>query len=70
MSSSVKKIILNTAQAGLFLLFAAEPPRALAAVPELINFQGKLADSGGKAVTSTVPIVFKLYAAAAGGSPV
>ncbi|MCX5793036.1 MAG: hypothetical protein NTY45_12605, partial [Elusimicrobia bacterium] len=69
MNRSIKTGIFRTALAGLCAIstFAAT---GRAAVPELINFQGKLADSTGKAVTSVVPMVFKFYTAAAGGSPV
>lgn len=51
----------------LMLLTAADTARA--AVPGLINFQGKLTDPAGKAVTAVVPMKFKLYTAAAGGVP-
>ena len=63
-------MLFSAATAGLFMIspFAAMP--ALAAVPELINFQGKLTNSTSKAVTTVVPMVFKFYTAAAGGSAV
>ena len=63
----MKTITLYAALAGLSLIFSVP---AGAAVPELINFQGKLTDSAGAAVTSSVPMAFKFYAAASGGSPV
>jgi hypothetical protein len=58
--------ILRPALAALLLLAAG----AEAAVPRLINFQGKLSDSGGGAVTSPVSMVYKIYTAASGGAPV
>ena len=70
MKSSIKTGILNAALVwGIMILTAALMP-ALAAVPELINFQGKLTDSSDKAVTSVVPMVFKFYTTATGGSPI
>ena len=57
--------ILRPALAALLLLSAG----AEAAIPRLINFQGKLSDSGGTAVTSAVPMVFKIYPVASGGAP-
>ena len=70
MKSSIKTGILNAALVwGIMILTAASMP-VLAAVPELINFQGKLTDLSDKAVTSVVPMVFKLYATATGGSPI
>src|ERR1035437_9410099 len=64
MKNSKKTKIFSVALAGLFmlLLFAATPVRAT--VPEMINFQGKLTDSAGKAITSAVPMVFNLYTTA------
>jgi len=70
MKRSMKTKILNTALSGLFLMLTGSAVPSGAAVPELINFQGKLADSGGKPITSAVPMVFKLYQGATGGSPV
>lgn len=35
----------------------------------LINYQGRLTDSGGTPVTGSVPVVFSLYATASGGTP-
>jgi len=49
------------------LLFSAG---AEAAVPRLINFQGKLSGSGGEAVTTPVSMDFNIYTAASGGAPV
>lgn len=68
MKSRIQTGILNTARAALFtvLIFAADSARA--AVPELINFQGKLTDSAGTAITVSVPMVFKFYTTATGGS--
>ena len=68
MKSDLKTISSEAALAVLLLLTGAATP-ALAAVPELINFQGKLTDSAGTAITSSVPMVFKFYADASGGSP-
>ncbi|MFA7008682.1 MAG: hypothetical protein WC204_07455, partial [Elusimicrobiales bacterium] len=69
MKSSMKMAVFSAALGGLLMVLAAAPP-ARAAVPELINFQGKLTGADGKAVSRLVPIVFKFYTAAAGGSPV
>ncbi|MDD5210011.1 MAG: hypothetical protein PHV36_11535 [Elusimicrobiales bacterium] len=68
MKSRIQKEISNAALAALFtiLIFAANSARA--AVPELINFQGKLTDSAGTAITVSVPMVFKFYTTATGGS--
>ena len=68
-SNSMKTGICGAALAGLFMIVTAAVTPALAAVPGLINFQGKLADSNGKAVTGVVPMVFKFYTTASGGSP-
>ena len=68
MKSNVKTISSGAALAVLLLLAGSATP-ALAAVPELINFQGKLTDSAGTAITSSVPMLFKFYADASGGSP-
>ncbi len=70
MERGMKTWILNTALSGLLLMFTVPALPAGAAVPELINFQGKLADSVGKPITTAVPMVFKLYQGATGGSPV
>lgn len=58
--------ILGPALPALLLLAAGTE----AAVPRLINFQGKLSDSVGKAVTSPVSMLFKIHTAASGGAPV
>ena len=42
---------------------------ALAAAPRTINHQGNLAGAGGAPVTATVTMVFSLYGAASGGTP-
>jgi len=69
MKTSIKTGFFGAALSGLFLIFALAAG-GRAAVPELINFQGKLTDSGGRTVASSVQIVFSFYTAAAGGSPV
>ena len=70
MKSSIKTGIFNAMMAGALLISAGAAVPALAAVPELINFQGKLTDASGKAVTTAVHIVFSFYTAAANGTPV
>jgi len=60
-------MILKAARAGLLVILAALVTPAWAGVPELINFQGKLTDAKGKAITDAVPMVFKLYTSASGG---
>ncbi|OGR66587.1 MAG: hypothetical protein A2X31_04510 [Elusimicrobia bacterium GWB2_63_22] len=67
MKSNIKTISSGAALAVLLLLAGGATP-ALAAVPELINFQGKLTDPAGTAITGSVPMVFKFYAAASGGA--
>ncbi len=52
---------LNNALLGLFIVLTAAAAPALGAVPELINFQGKLTNSAGNPVTAVVPMVFRLY---------
>lgn len=68
MKSRIKTGILKAARAGLFTILALTAGSARAAVPELINFQGKLTDSAGTAITTSVPMVFKFYTTATGGS--
>jgi len=51
----------------LFLAFSAYPQAE--SVPLLINFQGRIFDSGGQPVTNAVEMVFKFYAYPEGGSP-
>ena len=41
---------------------------AWAAVPWMINYQGRLTDTGGSAVTGSVTIIFRLYDAATAGT--
>lgn len=43
---------------------------AQAAVPGLINFQGRLTDSNGSPVTSSTSLTFRLYQVESNGSPV
>ena len=45
----------------LIILFNLIAISAFAAVPRYINFQGKLAGAGGKAVSGTINMKFKLY---------
>jgi len=40
-----------------------------AEIPHLINYQGKLTDSGGQSVTGTKSIIFKIYNVASGSTP-
>jgi len=67
MKNNTKTMILKAARAGLLVILAALVTPAWAGVPELINFQGKLTDAKGKAITDAVPMVFKLYTSASGG---
>jgi hypothetical protein len=66
----INKSWIASAALAAIIFFAAAANNALAAVPGLLNFQGKLSDPAGKAVTAAVPMVFNLYTAASGGSPV
>jgi len=43
-------------------------PNAQSSVPIVIPYQGKLSDSAGTAINSSVNITFRFYAAASGGS--
>ena len=61
---------LNRALLILFITLKAAAAPALGAVPELINFQGKLTNSAGNPVTAVVPMVFRLYTAADSATPV
>ncbi|MEI7529901.1 MAG: hypothetical protein WCK76_13280 [Elusimicrobiota bacterium] len=70
MRKNIRTGILNLALAGLAVLLPGGSVPALAGVPEIINFQGKLTDPAGKPVTGPLPIVFKLYTTATGGSAV
>lgn len=67
MKSRIKTEISKAARAGLFMVLALAANPGRAAVPELINFQGKLTDSAGTAITTSVPMVFKFYTTATGG---
>jgi len=64
---------LKTLNNGLLVLFitlatAANP--VFGAVPELINFQGKLANSAGTPVTAPVSMVFRFYTTPTSPTPV
>ncbi len=48
----------------LFVISSA----AYASVPQTINYQGKLTDSGGAAVNATVTMVFSIYNGSTGGT--
>ncbi|HQR12505.1 MAG TPA: tail fiber domain-containing protein [Casimicrobiaceae bacterium] len=57
------------------VVFAALAPAAvlatnlaLAQVPDKLNYQGRLTDAASQPVNATVPMVFKLYSVASGGS--
>ncbi len=65
MNRSLKTTIFSAVLAGALALLTAA---AQAAVPELISFQGKLADSAGRAITTSVQMTFKLYTAASGSA--
>ncbi|HCC46569.1 MAG TPA: hypothetical protein DEQ38_00380, partial [Elusimicrobia bacterium] len=69
MKRNMKTISLNAALIALLMLLAGAATSALAAVPELINFQGKLTDPAGTAITISVAMAFRFYAAASGGAP-
>lgn len=43
---------------------------AIAAPPQTINYQGYLTDSSGQPITGTLSMVFGIYAASSGGSPI
>lgn len=68
MKSRIKTGFFSAAVAALFMVLTLAANPARAAVPELVNFQGKLTDSAGTPVTTSVPMVFKFYTTATGGS--
>lgn len=71
MKGRIRTVVLNRALAGAFItLLFAFSMSVRAAVPEIMNFQGKLTDSGGTAITSAVAMTFKLYTSASGGAAV
>jgi len=51
----------------VFCMF--NPKSCFSDIPHLINYQGKLADSSGTPVTGTKDIIFRIYDAASGGTP-
>ncbi|WP_295447632.1 hypothetical protein [uncultured Thiodictyon sp.] len=57
------------ARAAWLLLAYLGGSTALAAVPQVINYQGYLADAAGKAVQGNVTVTFKLYASATATTP-
>jgi hypothetical protein len=59
------KRMLSLAMLGLLLVAAP----ALAAIPRLINFQGRLADSSGTPKNGSFAMTFSLYTTTSGGSP-
>ena len=66
----MKAIPLVTIITGLALLFVLAPLSSHGLVPHLINFQGKLTDTGGNPVTNpALPMTFKLYESSEGGVP-
>jgi hypothetical protein len=58
----VKKILF------LFLVMLIIAVNAFAAVPHLINYQGKLTDTSGNPLTGTYSITFKIYDAETAGN--
>ena len=53
----------------LFTMAYALPTINHAAIPHLINYQGRLTDSQGAPITGTKKVTFKIYAQEAAGSP-
>jgi hypothetical protein len=47
-----------------------EPPPTPVLMPEMINYQGYLTDSGGNPINSTLEMTFSTYDVAEGGSPI
>jgi hypothetical protein len=62
---SNKRILLLFIVVGILSII---PLAIHAALPNIISFQGQLADSSGEAVTGTKSIIFKIYNAASGGT--
>ncbi|HQR12506.1 MAG TPA: tail fiber domain-containing protein [Casimicrobiaceae bacterium] len=52
----------------LFAVLAAND--TLAQVPDKLNYQGRLTDPGGAPLTTSVPMVFKLYTVPSGGAAI
>ena len=52
----------------VFLAVLTLPATAIAAVPQTINYQGYLTDSGGNPVNSTVSMTFRIYSVPSGGT--
>ncbi len=71
--NSFRKLALKTVEACLLVLifFSLLPTQAEAVINQKINYQGKLTDSSGVAVTDgSYNIVFNLYTQASGGSSI
>src|ERR1035437_1723716 len=54
--------------AAAVLLFVAAAASALAAVPQVLNYQGKLGDSSGNPLTGTYSFRFTVWSAVTGGT--
>lgn len=53
---------------GVLMLLSIVPYMSHAAVPQKINYQGSLTDSGGTLIDGTVSILFSIYDVSAGGT--
>lgn len=58
-----------TVQAAVLVVVALFAMTALAGVPQLMNYQGRLTNSGGEPLDTTVSIVFVIYDDSTGGNP-
>jgi hypothetical protein len=63
-----ESLIMKRLFAILFALFLICTANLLAAVPQQINYQGYLTDTGGNALDTTVAMTFKLYTDSTAGS--
>jgi hypothetical protein len=63
----MKRLNFNIISALICLAFIGQTGMAFAAVPRLINYQGKLTDKEGNPLDGAFDITFRLYDAAAGG---